>query len=133
MADVKTRTLRVAQVIDDYKVVINRGADDGIKEGMRFLVYGIGDEVIDPETDEPLGRLELVRGKGKVIHVQPRFATIESIEQTRIPGANRRIRDPLRLFGYSSAALGSIEETDPDRYEDMPFENPQRGDQVKPI
>jgi hypothetical protein len=133
MVEVKTRPLQVARVVDEYKVVINRGADDGIKEGQRFLVYGIGDEVLDPETNESLGRLELVRGRGEVVHVQPRMATIRCIETFRIPGTKRKVRDPLRLFGAGSAALGSIEETDPDRYEDMPFEDPQPGDQVKPI
>ncbi|WP_299437302.1 hypothetical protein [uncultured Rhodospira sp.] len=133
MVEVKTRPLRVARVVDDYKVVINRGAEDGIKEGQRFLVYGIGDEVVDPETKETLGRLELVRGRGEVVHVQPRMATIRSIEKIRVLGARRKLVTGLAsalAFGRN-ASTEEIEE--PDHDEDMPFEDPQPGDQVKPI
>ena len=41
----------VAKVIDDYKLVINRGLEHGIREGQRMLVYPMSDEEIkDPNT-----------------------------------------------------------------------------------
>lgn len=71
----------VAKVIDNYKLVINRGSENGIREGQRMLVYGISDEDIkDPRTGESLGYLELVRGTGKIISVQEKM----SFENERI-------------------------------------------------
>lgn len=61
-----------------FRVVINRGAIDGVANGDRFVVYGEGPEIEDPETGEPLGALEIFRGTGEAMHVQERMATIES-------------------------------------------------------
>src|SRR5437762_2733110 len=68
----------VAYVADDTRVVLNRGRLDGVKIGQRFLVFGIGREIEDPRTKEKLGRLESVRGTGRVVHVQDHLATIDS-------------------------------------------------------
>jgi len=41
----------VVKVIDDYKLVINRGEISGIREGQRMLVYNTSEEEIkDPQT-----------------------------------------------------------------------------------
>ena len=61
----------VASIINEYKVVINRGIKHDIRLGQRFLIYKLSDEeIIDPITKEPLGYLEIVKGTGKVIHLQ---------------------------------------------------------------
>lgn len=72
---------RVIRVLNPYEVVINLGANDGVTHGSRFLVYALGDEIVDPETGEPLGRLEDVRGRGAAKHVQERFTTVRSSEK----------------------------------------------------
>lgn len=118
----------VVKVIDEFKIAINRGVKDGIREGQRFLVYGLLDEIADPETGEPLGRLEVVRGKGEVIHVQDRLATLRCIEKRRIPKITRKIHDPFRITMSSH-----VEEIEPETWKDMPFEDPKIGDAVKPI
>lgn len=62
---------KVVKVIDDYKLVINRGEISGIREGQRMLVYNTSEEEIkDPQTGESLGYLDLVRGTGTIIFVQ---------------------------------------------------------------
>lgn len=63
--------LRVAAVLNNYQVVVNAGTEDGIKNGMTFLVYALGNEIIDPETKKSLGNLEVVRGLIHVGHLQP--------------------------------------------------------------
>src|SRR6266508_2456411 len=69
----------VVEVIDDYTVVINRGSRDGIRGGQRFVIYAQSSEQIrDPESGELLGYLEIVKGTGKVTHLQERLATVES-------------------------------------------------------
>lgn len=128
----------VAKVIDDYKLVINRGSENGIKEGQRMLVYCVSDEDIkDPETGESLGFLELVRGTGKIIFVQEKISIIES------DNTKAEIR---KIFNRASKAEPSyipqiprpiFKQAEPletiESKHLIPFENPQVGDQVKPI
>ncbi|MGG3802521.1 FlgT C-terminal domain-containing protein [Metabacillus fastidiosus] len=117
---------KVVAVLDyeGYRLVINRGTEHGVKIGQRFLVYNVGQELFDPDTRESLGKIEEVKGKGQVTHVQEKMATIES-DQIR----NERT---IRKTGHSVLKpIGSEEEIiKPLR---KPFENPERGDLVKPI
>jgi hypothetical protein len=75
-----SETIKVAKVKDEYTIVINKGYNNGIKEGQNFLIYEVGEEIFDPDTNESLGRLEVIKGKGVVINVQEKISTIESNE-----------------------------------------------------
>jgi len=112
---------KVVFVVDDYQVAINRGSENGIKLGQRFLVYELGKEVIDPDTGSSLGRLEIVRGTGKVSHLQEKMATLKS-DRT----AQRRIRSRNSL----AWGLGEGEEV---RIDELPFDDPKIGDLAKPV
>lgn len=116
---------------DDYNVVINRGSRDGIKKGQRFLIYNLSEEeILDPETNESLGKLETVRGTGIVDHVQEKMATIISNEY--YPDTKTIKKPPRGAYGLAFASIYGVEETvDPGG--PKPFENPQKGDLVKPI
>ena len=57
---------KVAKILDEVKVVINRGSKDGVKPGMRFVAYAEADEVTDPDTGESLGKWELVSPLSRV-------------------------------------------------------------------
>jgi hypothetical protein len=74
---------KVVRVLDDYSIVVNRGADSGFELGNQFLVVGLGDEIIDPDTNENLGRLEIVKGKVEVAHAQEKMATLKSCRYSR--------------------------------------------------
>ncbi len=53
---------KVVKVIDDYKLVMNRGEISGIRKGQRMMVYPIDDEeILDAHTGESLGYLDLVQ------------------------------------------------------------------------
>jgi len=66
----------VARILNDEKVVINRGSAHGVKEGMRFAIFTELDDVKDPETGSPLGKLELVKARVVASHVQENMATV---------------------------------------------------------
>lgn len=83
-ARVLIKEVKIASVVDQYRVVINAGSVDGVKAGQRFLIYKIGDEVIDPDTRGSLGRLEVVKGIGEAIHVQEKMATLQTTEKHEI-------------------------------------------------
>jgi hypothetical protein len=120
----------IAHVQDDYTVVINRGTDDGIKPGQRFLVYSeTNEEIQDPETGKSLGTLEIVKGTGIITHAQDRMATIKS--DSRMP-PQRRIYRASSTMEAIYWKLGLPEEiVDPGKRE--PFDDPQVGDKAKPI
>lgn len=116
----------VAKVTDSHTLVINRGSDHGIKKGDHFLVYYVDpEELIDPESGESLGNLEIVRGTGTAIHVQPKLTTLKS---NRVVSKGRVIRRQSGVL----AAFGSEVVEEPER-EAMPFERPEVGDKVKPV
>ena len=120
----------VAEVFNNnHKIVINRGSKHGIKKDQRFQVYSLSDkEIIDPVSREPLGRLEIVKGIGRVVHIQPRMATLESIEQ-RVTEERKIVknRHPFLTMG------GNEEETITPTTRQLPFDKPEIGDKVRPI
>ena len=115
---------KVVKVIDDYKLVMNRGEQNGIREGQRMMVYHISNEDIkDPNTGESLGFLELVKGTGRVIFVQDKISIIETDQKKTY---RKRIENtPFALSSYKSEVVESDEL--------KPFDNAQVGDLVKPI
>jgi hypothetical protein len=129
--------IKIAHVKDSYTLALNKGSLDGIKIGQRFLVYSIGEEIYDPDTKISLGKLEIVKGTGKVTHLQDHIATISS-DMKESP--TRVIRKP-KIGSYYQSALAyalanygtttEVEEILPaDR---VPFVDPTIGDISKPI
>lgn len=81
---------RVVQIIDEYTVVINRGENHDIEKGDRFLIFALGEPVLDFDTNEDLGRLELVRGRAEAVHVQEGITTLKSAIKVEV-GTRRKI------------------------------------------
>jgi len=123
---------RVAYLIDPdgFEVAISRGARDGLKLGQRFLVFAYGPEVVDPVSKENLGRIELVRGQGEVVHLQDNMATIRSIERRPARPGKRVIRDST-VFGIVGG--GNVIEQDWSAEDPLPFRHISVGDLVKPV
>lgn len=72
---------RVLKVLSDTAVVLGAGSEHGVQEGMEFLIYELGDDIIDPETKESLGRLEIQKGRVFVISAQPKMSVAETSTQ----------------------------------------------------
>jgi hypothetical protein len=49
--------------VEDQKVLVNLGAKDSVKEGMRFSILREGVTFIHPVTKEPLGKIESLVGR----------------------------------------------------------------------
>ena len=135
----------VIKVIDDYQIVINKGSQDGVKVGQRFLIYEETDELLqDPITLEGLGNLEIPKGTGKTIYVKEKWATIES-DKTTVPTKRiikkTRTNTPSALAaGMASSSMGlfgaseiEVEETVETPGNRISFDSPLKGDKVKPI
>jgi hypothetical protein len=143
-AVVQSRLAKVVHVIDPdmayapIEVVINRGLADGVKTGDRFLVFGDGPMINDPDTGKELGQLEVVRGRGEVVHVQEHLATIRSIERRRERPAKRVFHEAPRgvmagLINNPYPRTGPVVEEEFAPEVTIPFQHVRLGDQAKSI
>lgn len=66
---------KVAKVLGNNEVVLNRGREHGVRHGMVFEIFTPeGDEVWDPDTGETLGTVEDVKAKAEVTEVKERLS-----------------------------------------------------------
>ena len=110
-------TGKVVQKISDYRIVINKGSDDGISMSNRFLVYRLGDELFDPDTKESLGILEIVCGEGKPEHIQEHLTTLYTARTS-----TKKTKTVKRTNPYGGLFADTEETYDPEII-DVPFEN----------
>lgn len=123
---------KVVLVEDDYKLVLNVGSDNGVKNGDRFLVYTLSDhEIIDPDTKESLGFLERVKGTGKVVHLQDKLCTIESVSFENPVPTKTITKKPANTFITGLGSFTVEETTLEGKPEQMPFYSPEEGDLAK--
>src|SRR3546814_12312901 len=100
---------KVIKIIDDYSLVINRGSEHDIRVHSKFLIFGAGEQLVDPDTGEALGMLELVRGKARVIHVQANMSTLTSDDFDVTPGTKRTIkRQGAAMLMLDRTSVGSV-------------------------
>ncbi|WP_439559902.1 hypothetical protein [Roseinatronobacter sp.] len=126
---------KVARVIDQYKVVLNVGACDGIELGDDFIIYRIGDEVNDPDTGESLGAYEEVIGRGTVTHVQKSMCTLESSDVKQSGRKVIKKFNPSRNVSFALAGLlgnvASEEIIEEGENQKRPFSHAAVGDYAK--
>ena len=78
---------RVAQVLNERELVINRGVAHGIVRGMTFEV--LAEEpirIIDPEDHAEIGVVDRPKVSVRVTDVHERFAICETFETRVVPG-----------------------------------------------
>jgi len=72
----------VADVLNQYEVVVNVGSEHGVQSDMEFIVYSIGDEITDPDTGESLGNVERVKARVYPDHIQENITVMRTAETT---------------------------------------------------
>ena len=106
------------------RAVLNRGARHGVTLGRRFLIYTLDEgELTDPDSGEPLGRLERVKASGKVINVQERMCTLQLDGDAPVSRWRAGRNSPFQAFP------GIKREEAPQ----ASSSEPTRGDLAKPI
>jgi hypothetical protein len=76
---------KVAKILGNNEIVINRGRGEGVRQGMIFEVFTPeGEEVWDPDTGETLGTVEDVKAHAEVTEVKERLA-VARLQNTRSP------------------------------------------------
>lgn len=125
-----SKVIKVIKVIDNYTVVINVGTNDKITDSYEFLLYELGEELFDPDTNESLGQLEVVKGTAMPIHIQDKITTIKS-NKYKYDSEKKKII--TRGNGLASMFAGVEEIIEPGEKVLQPFDSPEVSDFVKVI
>lgn len=88
---------KIIKILDKKRIIVDIGFNQNIKKDMKFFIYDEGDEVRDPQTNEFIDRLEIVKHRLKVSHIQEKFSIMRSNEYV-VPSsiANFMIRPDLQ-------------------------------------
>lgn len=108
---------------DVLEVIVSGGHDAGLSDDMRFIVYELGEELFDPVSKASLGHFEIVKGRGRIVHMQGKMSTLRTA----------RIRKVLNNpFAVRNALTNEISK---ENYKSVPipFKNIKIGDLVRPI
>ena len=140
---------KVAKILGNREIVINRGRDQGVKQGMLFEIFAPeGEEVWDPDTGETLGTVEDVKARAEVTEVKDRLA-VARLQNAQMPfevmNLGEMQENLQRIFGQmfggdvhvqGSGSTGSGDEPDLESMLGGPLENlskVQVGDAVREI
>lgn len=72
---------KVADVVDEYKVVTNIGSDDGVKRSHRYVIYTESDPIEDPDTGEELGKIEYELAEVRPIEIDENKSIMKTDEK----------------------------------------------------
>src|SRR5574344_1338088 len=119
---------KVIKVIDNKTLVINAGFKKNIIDNYEFLVYEIGEELFDPDTNESLGKLKIIKGTAKPIHIQENMTIIQS-NKYNIVEDKKIVKKSNQGLLFSGTLIEEVIE--PREKTIKPFDNPNIGDFVK--
>ncbi len=69
---------RIIKVNSEDELLINGGAKTGMSDGDRFVVYGVGEALVDPFTGEQLGSELKKKGSVRVVTVEEKYARVKA-------------------------------------------------------
>ncbi len=72
---------QVAAILDDQRLLINLGIEQGVSINDRFVIFEFGNDITDPETGQSLGKLELIKAQVEAIHVQEKMSLVMPIQK----------------------------------------------------
>lgn len=81
------KQIKIAKIISTTELVINAGLNQNINVGDKFqIIDKVGSEpVIDPDTGESLGTLDIIKGTVEVTSVYPNMSIVQSEQTTKSP------------------------------------------------
>lgn len=75
---------KIVKIVDNYRVVINGGDNDGIKRDDTLEVFAVGQPVTDPDTNEVLGTLDTIKAYLRVTNVYEKMSLCENEDRKRV-------------------------------------------------
>ena len=78
---------RVARILSARELVLNKGSDDDVNVGMRFAILNSkGTDIVDPESGEVLGSVEVEKTLVKVVRIYDRLSVARTFRTFHTPG-----------------------------------------------
>ncbi len=95
--------MKIAKIISTKQIVVNAGSNDGLEVGDKLeIIDKFGDEpIVDPDTGESLGTLDLIKGNVIVSKVYPHMAIADSPKVSPFLQAMRPNLSSSSLYGSS--------------------------------
>lgn len=83
---VQTKVIRgkIARVLNSREVALNVGDNKGVEVGMLFDVLSRGEDIIDPDTGESLGSLDLPKARLQIVRVYDKLAVASTYRAKRV-------------------------------------------------
>lgn len=89
---------KVAEVLNDREVVVNRGRDHGVKLGTRFKIIETV-EIHDPDSGDVIGTITREKIRFKVVHIEPSMSVARTYETVNLDGSQPHLGESIqRMF-----------------------------------
>lgn len=73
---------KIIDIPSENSVLINYGFNDGAKKGDKLRIYQKGEDVIDPETGDYLGSLDLIKETLEVVIPYEQFSYCRKVNRS---------------------------------------------------
>lgn len=70
---------KVIEILNSKELIINYGSNQGAKAGDKIRIIKKGEEIIDPDTKENLGTLDIIKGELEVFQAYKKFSICRDI------------------------------------------------------
>lgn len=70
---------KVIEIINSKELIINYGINQGAKSGDKIRIIEKGEKIIDPDTNENLGTLDIIKGELEVFQAYKKFSICRDI------------------------------------------------------
>ncbi len=84
---------KVVEIVDEKNIIIDYGSEDEANVGQEVRIIEKGKNVIDPDTQESLGELYLVKDEIEIVTVYPKFSVCSKIVKKK-----KDLLNPLSSF-----------------------------------
>ena len=69
---------KVVKIIDDTTLIINAGSNNNVEIGDIMEIHGKSETIFDPDTNEDLGKMDIIKDSLKVTKVYEKMCVCES-------------------------------------------------------
>lgn len=89
---------RVIKIISDTEILVNAGANQGIKEGSVLMIRGKDEEIMDPFSNESLGYLPVTKAQVKVYTVYEKMCICKPTQAFKFEVARLNVEVPFQIY-----------------------------------
>lgn len=96
---------KVAAILSEKEIILNRGTAHGVKPGMKFAILGSVEEIKDPDTGELLDTIHLAKGLVQAREVREKIAICD---QVACSGKLFNLSFPINRAIFASQSLSLV-------------------------